>query len=169
VLAALTGSLHPGRSLLVAGRQGHIADPGAGLVGEHRARHVAQGLEQAHALTRDDDGVYDALARDATRARVDEVSARVMLGAADISRVTPVVRDRRRTHIENTTRASCHKMNALRFDFHAFGYLEDRDLTVSPRVVDDVASISAGSKITFRAHDGAAAQAGINHDLLTAF
>jgi hypothetical protein len=29
-------------------------------------------------------------------------------------------------------------MNPLRFDFHNFGYLEDRDLTVSPRVTTDV-------------------------------
>jgi hypothetical protein len=42
--------------------------------------------------------------------------------------------------IANISCVSCHKMNALRFDSHSFGYLEDRDLTISPGVVRDMES-----------------------------
>ena len=83
-----------------------------------------------------DDETVHAAARNPLLAPA--ISARAMLGPADIARLTPVLRDRRTTFVPNTTCASCHKMNALRFDFHSFGYLEDRDLTISPRVVTDV-------------------------------
>jgi hypothetical protein len=87
--------------------------------------------------TRDDDTLYEADSFDAVTS--SEIAARAMLGPADITRLAPVVRDPRATHVPNTTCASCHKMNALRFDFHNLGYLEDREVTVSPRVVSDVA------------------------------
>jgi HPt (histidine-containing phosphotransfer) domain-containing protein len=59
-------------------------------------------------------------------------------GFTDIARLTPALRDRRQHLVANTTCGTCHMMNPLRFDFHNFGYLEDRDLTVSPRVTTDV-------------------------------
>ncbi|MDQ3231004.1 MAG: hypothetical protein M3Q07_04215 [Pseudobdellovibrionaceae bacterium] len=84
---------------------------------------------------RDDDKLYDLLngSFDA-----EELASSVMLRVNDIERLTPVVRDRERLLVANTSCVSCHKMNDLRFDFHNFSYLEDRDITISPRVKRDV-------------------------------
>jgi len=98
---------------------------------------VDLGTSPRSSQSRDDEVVYEAQA-DASRAA--EIAARVILGPGDVSRLTPVVRDPRVTSVPSTTCASCHKLNPLRFDFHNLGYLEDRDLTVSPRVVSDVAA-----------------------------
>ena len=77
---------------------------------------------------------------DAFRTSTDaEVKDSIILGGADIARLKPVLRDRRQRLVPNTGCASCHQMNDLRFDFHNLGYLEDRELTVAPRVVTDVA------------------------------
>jgi hypothetical protein len=85
--------------------------------------------------SRDDDSLYDLLngSNDA-----EELAASVMLRINDIDRLTPMVRDREKLLVPNTSCVSCHKMNDLRFDFHNFSYLEDRDITISPRVVRDV-------------------------------
>jgi len=40
--------------------------------------------------------------------------------------------------VPNTSCASCHKLNDLRFDMHNLSSLEDRAMTVSPRVKQDV-------------------------------
>ncbi|MAA77700.1 MAG: hypothetical protein CL916_00450 [Deltaproteobacteria bacterium] len=40
--------------------------------------------------------------------------------------------------VPNTSCASCHKLNDLRFDLHNLSSLEDRAITVSPRVKQDV-------------------------------
>ncbi|MCX6130742.1 MAG: hypothetical protein NTX25_16995, partial [Proteobacteria bacterium] len=56
----------------------------------------------------------------------------------DIAEMSPRIQDRQQTLVPNTSCVSCHKLNALRFDFHNFSYLEDRDITISPRVIRDV-------------------------------
>ncbi len=84
---------------------------------------------------RDDDSLYDLL-NGSTDA--EELAATVMLRINDIDRLTPKVRDREKLLVPNTSCVSCHKMNELRFDFHNFSYLEDRDITISPRVKRDV-------------------------------
>ncbi len=84
---------------------------------------------------RDDDSLYDLL-NGSTDA--EELAATVMLRINDIDRLTPMVRDREKLLVPNTSCVSCHKMNELRFDFHNFSYLEDRDITISPRVKRDV-------------------------------
>ena len=40
--------------------------------------------------------------------------------------------------VPNTSCASCHRLNNLRFDFHSLSHLEDGNMTISPRVVGDV-------------------------------
>ncbi len=85
--------------------------------------------------TRDDDIVYEPQANPIAEA----IAAQVLLGPRDLIRLKEALSDRRQLQVPNTTCASCHKLNALRFDFHNFGYLEDRALTVSPRVRKDVA------------------------------
>ncbi len=46
----------------------------------------------------------------------------------------------------NTTCATCHRLNGLRFDFHSLSHFEDNDHTVSPRVEADVARDRAWSQ-----------------------
>jgi hypothetical protein len=86
-------------------------------------------------MGRDDDSLYDLLngSNDG-----EELAASVILQSEDISRLTPKVQDRERLLVGNTSCISCHKLNDLRFDFHNFSYLEDRDITISPRVKRDV-------------------------------
>lgn len=93
------------------------------------------GASMRGSQSRDDDSLYDLLngSNDA-----EELAASVMLRINDIDRLTPMVRDREKLLVPNTSCVSCHKMNDLRFDFHNFSYLEDREITISPRVVRDV-------------------------------
>lgn len=84
---------------------------------------------------RDEDSLYDLL-DGSTNAT--ELSNTVMLRATDITRLKPLMQDRQRLLVPNTSCISCHKLNDLRFDLHNFSYLEDRELTVSPRVKRDV-------------------------------
>jgi hypothetical protein len=84
---------------------------------------------------RDEDKLYDLL--DGSDA-AEELAASVMLRINDIERLTPQVRDREKLLVINTSCVSCHKMNDLRFDFHNLSYLEDREITISPRVKRDV-------------------------------
>jgi hypothetical protein len=67
-----------------------------------------------------------------------ELRDTVIGNRADLMRLSPILSDRSRRLVPNTTCASCHMANSLRFDFHNFGYLEDRELTISPRVRRDV-------------------------------
>lgn len=53
------------------------------------------------------------------------------LKAADIA-------DPRRTHVAHTSCASCHKLGNPPFDFHNLSYFEDREISISPRVLKDV-------------------------------
>ncbi|MFY7930387.1 MAG: hypothetical protein ACOVS5_16045 [Oligoflexus sp.] len=84
---------------------------------------------------RDADELYDLLGTGETGR---ELSDSVMFYISDIRRLTPAVADRRQLLVGNTSCISCHKMNELRFDFHNFSYLEDRDITLSPRLKRDV-------------------------------
>ena len=59
--------------------------------------------------------------------------------SSDIDDVADLVTDPTKVFVPNTTCATCHRMNGLRFDFHSLSHLEDRDHTVSPRVEADVA------------------------------
>ena len=101
---------------------------GAELFSFGRAETVSTGV--------DDPRIVEAIARGQGRTR--ELTDTIVSRGSDIARLTPVLRDRRQRLVPNTSCGSCHKMNSLRFDFHNFGYLEDRDLTVSPRVTTDV-------------------------------
>ncbi len=86
--------------------------------------------------TRDDPRLY---AEEIGARELAEIQERAILGPADVVTLTPKIRDVRATLVPNTTCASCHKMNPLKFNFHNLGFLEDRVLSISPRVVSDVA------------------------------
>ncbi|RZA27382.1 MAG: hypothetical protein EOP10_00355 [Proteobacteria bacterium] len=88
--------------------------------------HVQRG-----SMARDDDKFYDS-------ANLQSLRANVLLFINDRRELMPVFADRAQTLVPNTSCASCHKLNDERFDFHNFSYLENRELTVSPRVLRDV-------------------------------
>lgn len=67
-----------------------------------------------------------------------EIRDSVILNTQDITRLAAPISDRNERLVPNVACGSCHKLNTLRFDFHNFGYLEDRDLTIAPRVRRDV-------------------------------
>ena len=52
--------------------------------------------------------------------------------------------------VPNTSCASCHRLNPLRFDFHALSGFEDRGISVSPRVEQDVARDMVWSRTALR-------------------
>ncbi len=95
------------------------------------------GPSESSSMARDDASIYDAVEEDPALGA--QVAASVVLFNADRARLGPTLRDRSKLLVPNTSCASCHKLNPLRFDFHNFSYLEDRELTVSPRVATDVA------------------------------
>lgn len=89
-------------------------------------------------MRRDDARVYDALAglggRDAK-----ELSQGVLLYANESKAKKEEIADADKTQVPHTTCVSCHKLNDLAFDFHSLSYLEDRAMSISPRVERDVA------------------------------
>ena len=86
---------------------------------------------------RDDPELHTALegmnSRDA-----EELKKHVLLSPQELSAKNEVINDRALSHVANTTCGSCHKFNSLRFDFHNLSYLEDRTVSVSPRVKFDL-------------------------------
>jgi hypothetical protein len=114
------------------GERGALVPEELKMLSRHDGRAIVNVGASALATMGADDDVFQGLSH-------PEVGDSVIRRGADIARLLPVLRDRRQRLVPNTGCASCHQMNGLRFDFHNFGYLEDRDLTVSPRVVTDVA------------------------------
>jgi hypothetical protein len=86
---------------------------------------------------RDDPELHTALE---TMPAVDaeELKKRVLLSPQELSSKSNIINDRALSLVPNTTCGSCHKFNPLRFDFHNLSYLEDRTISVSPRVRFDV-------------------------------
>lgn len=92
------------------------------------------GIEQSVGQINESDAVAAALS-DAT----SELHDTVVESTGDIQQIADLVADPEAVFVPNTTCATCHRLNDLRFDFHSLSHLEDRDHTISPRVVQDVA------------------------------
>jgi hypothetical protein len=86
-------------------------------------------------MLRDDEALYDL---PASQEGAKEINESVLLFQRDSSKLGPLINDRTQRLVPNTTCASCHKLNGLRFDFHNLSYLEDREVTISGRVTKDV-------------------------------
>ncbi|MBM3381167.1 MAG: hypothetical protein FJY29_01870 [Betaproteobacteria bacterium] len=86
---------------------------------------------------RDDPDLHTAL-ETLPAADADELKKRVLLSPQELSSKSEIINDRALGLVPNTTCGSCHKFNSLRFDFHNLSYLEDRTVSVSPRVHFDV-------------------------------
>ena len=92
------------------------------------------GIEQSVGQTIESEAVADALSDPGS-----ELHDTVVESSQDIAQVADLVADPEAVFVPNTTCATCHRLNDIRFDFHSLSHLEDRDHTVSPRVVQDVA------------------------------
>ena len=84
-------------------------------------------------------GVEDTAIEDALEEGNRELSESLIVDADDIQEIGPDMADPYEFLVPNTSCASCHRLNGLRFDFHSLSGFEDRGMTVSPRVNKDVA------------------------------
>ena len=67
-----------------------------------------------------------------------ELADSLIITAEDIEEKGEAMADPYQFLVPNTSCASCHRLNGLRFDFHSLSGFEDRGITVSPRVNKDV-------------------------------
>jgi hypothetical protein len=71
------------------------------------------------------------------QADLENLHNRTLFASHDTPAIRSTIANPHLTTTSNSTCISCHKLNNLKFDFHNFSYLEDRPLTVAPRVVED--------------------------------
>jgi hypothetical protein len=95
------------------------------------------GLAPRASQMRDEPELYSAL-ETMNSINAEEIKKRVLLSPSEVKQKNNIINDRALTLVPNTSCASCHKFNDLRFDFHALSYLEDRTISISPRVRTDV-------------------------------
>ena len=84
-------------------------------------------------------GVEDERVEEALEQGNRELNESLIVSANDIQEIGPDMADPYEFLVPNTSCASCHRLNGLRFDFHSLSGFEDRGITVSPRVNKDVA------------------------------
>ena len=87
---------------------------------------------------RDDPFLYDWAANGSTSPKdLAEVESNTLIWTKDEKKIKERIADRAQILVPNTTCASCHKLNDLRFDFHNLSHLDDQSITISPRVRRD--------------------------------
>jgi hypothetical protein len=89
-------------------------------------------------MARDAEPIYLALENLQGTPQGRELEDNLILFIPDFRRNADRIADDRVVRVANTSCASCHKLNADRFDFHNLSYLGERPITISPRVVRDV-------------------------------
>ena len=143
-LSELTAfSLPPGRDpagldtwifLAFEGENGRIRSKEQTIIDRYTGKELINiGFQQSVGMSNEDPSIEDAIA-----AGAQDLENSVVPFAEDSELIDEVV-DPYQFLVPNTSCASCHKANELRFDFHNLSHLEDRDTTVSPRVRADVA------------------------------
>ena len=93
------------------------------------------GLSQTVDGNHEDEAVVDALDDPSVR---DELLQQVFFDNSDAEVFGDVIADPKQTFVSNTTCATCHRLTEITFDFHTFSYFEEREATISPRVIQDV-------------------------------
>lgn len=99
---------------------------------------VIVGPSERVTMARDADVLYTAREVHAGTPMGTEFEDHFILFIPDIRRNAARIADDQQVRVANTSCASCHKLNSQRFDFHNLSYLEERPVTISPRVVRDV-------------------------------
>jgi len=84
-------------------------------------------------------GVEDTVVQEAIERGNQELDDSLIIDGEDIETLGPDMADPYEFLVPNTSCASCHRLNGLRFDFHSLSGFEDRGITISPRVNKDVA------------------------------
>ena len=82
--------------------------------------------------------VEDPTVQDAIDAGNTELEELVIIDPEDVDALGDAMADPDEFFVPNTSCASCHRLNDIRFDFHSLSHLEDGNMTISPRVVGDV-------------------------------
>lgn len=94
---------------------------------------VRIGPHQTVAVGVEDEAVEDELARGN-----DELRDSLIVSASDIATKGAAMADPYQFLVPNTSCASCHRLDPLRFNFHALSGFEHHGISVSPRVEGDV-------------------------------
>jgi hypothetical protein len=68
----------------------------------------------------------------------DRLSAQVITDTQQLNSHLDRINDPYQTLVAHTTCSSCHRANNLNFNFHNLSYLEDQEMSISPRVINDV-------------------------------
>jgi len=119
--------------LKFSGKDGELLPTKISLVSASTAKTLFSfGLAPRGSMQRDDPSLYDWLARNPS----DEVLKNVMVFGDRLSHGH--IADRTKILVDNTSCASCHKLQTEKFNFHALSYLGKDELEVSPRVIQDV-------------------------------
>ncbi|MGB0639293.1 MAG: hypothetical protein ACPGTU_08175 [Myxococcota bacterium] len=84
-------------------------------------------------------GVEDQTVEEEMERGNDELVDSVIVTSDDIETMGDAMADPYQFLVPNTSCASCHRLNPLRFDFHSLSGFEDRGISISPRVEMDVA------------------------------
>ena len=100
------------------------------------------GFSQSVTMSNEDPFVEDVL-ESGNQALQDSL----VIDTDDVGNVGEEIADGYQFLVPNTSCASCHKLNEIRFDFHNLSHLEDQKATISPRVVQDVKRDIAWSKV----------------------
>jgi hypothetical protein len=110
------------------------------LVSARDANPLGPNLESARvSMVRDDENIYPAQTAAENGPYASEFAQNMILFVPDIRANRERIADGLKVRVQNTTCGSCHKLNKLRFDLHNLSYLQGEPMTVSPRVVRDVA------------------------------
>ena len=116
------------------GREGEIFQKEMTVLSREDGRELVNvGLDQTVSMAVEDDDVLDAL-----EAGNAELASALIIDPEDVEALGGSMSDPDQFFVPNTSCASCHRLNNIRFDFHSLSHLEDNNMTISPRVVGDV-------------------------------
>ncbi|MEI8025010.1 MAG: hypothetical protein WCI18_01560 [Pseudomonadota bacterium] len=119
--------------LKFSGKDGEIQPTKISLFSAVTAKPLFDfGFAPRGTMLRDEPSLYDWLDRNPN----DEILKNVMVFGDRFTHSQ--IADRTKILVDNTSCASCHKLQSEKFNFHALSYVGKDDLAVSPRVVQDV-------------------------------
>ena len=119
------------------GLDGHLIQRPIEILSPKSGRVLADlGKAETVAAANADERVYDRIAvGDSTSV---ELKGLVLTTRQDRERLRERINDPDQTLVPNTSCATCHSFNDLTFDFHNLSHLQEMDMTIAPRVRNDV-------------------------------
>ena len=116
------------------GKEGELYQKDLTVLSPNDGRElINMGLDQTVSMAVEDDAVQQAI-----NAGNTELEELVIIDPEDVDTLGDAMADPDQFFVPNTSCASCHRLNDIRFDFHSLSHLEDGNVTISPRVVGDV-------------------------------